>query len=273
MAHCQSLRIALYRVFVQPALLRPALPYLLSSSAYQFRYNSTIRQPPVEPSQQNTAASNEPPKKRSYKDRLAEKESARSSLAPERITRPPRIKGAPPRPPQDTEIRSKYIDFIDREGQFKAHVWRDDVLRLLDPRTEHLVQVDPPDPEDPQSVPKCKIITKAYMRESERVREELAKERSKIERSSKTVELNWAIAPADLELKLNKAKSFLEEGRKVEITIASKKRKRKATKNEMDELLKKMMESIESIDSVTQIAPVEGKVGGTMTYFFEKKKS
>lgn len=190
----------------------------------------------------------------------------------EPITQAPKIKGAPQRPPQDLEIRSKYIDFIDREGGFNAHVWRDDVLRMLDPRTEHLVQVDFPDPDDPRAIPKCKIVTKAYMRETERAKKEIAKERSKVERSGKIVELNWAIAPGDLDMKLNKASSFLEEGRKVDIIIAPKKRKRVATKEEMDELLKKMWESVESVEGVTQIAPTEGKMGGTMTYFFEKKK-
>lgn len=147
------------------------------------------------------------------------------------------------------------------------------MLRLVDPRTEHLVQVALPDPEDPQAVPKCKIYTKVYMREQERLKNETAKERLKVERSGKIVELNWAIAPGDLEMKLNKAISFLEEGRKVDIIIAPKKRKRAATRHEMDELLRKMLESVEGVEGVKQIAPAEGEVGGTITYFFEKKKT
>lgn len=117
---------------------------------------------------------------------------------------------------------------------------------MIDPRTEHLVQVDFPDPDDPLAVPKCKIVTKAYMRETERAKKELAKERLKVERSGKIVELNWAIAPGDLEMKLNKASSFLEEGRTVDIIIAPKKRKRVATKDEMDELLEKMWEAVKA---------------------------
>ncbi|KAE9965055.1 hypothetical protein BLS_007897 [Venturia inaequalis] len=272
MSHCQSLRIALYRVFVRPALLNPTIPCLLPSSAYQSYSNSTLQRPPVEPSTQNSTSSNEPPKKRSYKDRAADKEAARSPFATERITPVPNIKGAPRRPPQDHQIRSEYIDFIDREGVFNGHVLRNDVLKLLDPRTEHLVQVDFPDPDDPRAVPRCKIVTKAYMRETERTKKEMDKERLKVERSGKIVELNWAIAPADLEMKFNKAVSFLEEGRKVDIMIAPKKRKRVATKDEMDELLKKMLETVESVEGVTQIARTDGKVGGTMTFFFEKKK-
>lgn len=81
MSHCQSLRIALYRVFVRPALLNPTIPCLLPSSAYQSYSNSTLQRPPVEPSTQNSTSSNEPPKKRSYKDRAADKEAARSPFA------------------------------------------------------------------------------------------------------------------------------------------------------------------------------------------------
>lgn len=81
MSHCHSLRIALYRVFVRPALLNPTIPCLLPSSACQPRSNTTLQRPPAEPSKQNSAASNDPPKKRSYKDRLADKEAARSPFA------------------------------------------------------------------------------------------------------------------------------------------------------------------------------------------------
>lgn len=81
MSHCQSLRIALYRVFVRPALLNPSIPCLLPGSAYQSRSISTVQWPPTEPSQQDTAINDELPKKRSYKDRIAEREAARSPFA------------------------------------------------------------------------------------------------------------------------------------------------------------------------------------------------
>ncbi|TID18224.1 Translation initiation factor 3 [Venturia nashicola] len=274
MSHCQSLRIALYRVFVRPALLNPIIPCLLPSSAYQTRSNTTAQWPPVEPSQHDSAATSVEPKKRSYKDRLAEKKAARSPFASERhaITQAPKIKGAPPRLPRDLEIRSRYIDFVDREGGFNPDVLRDDVLKMLDPLTEHLVQVDVPDPDDPRAVPKCKIFTKEHLRERERVKKEIEKERLKVERSSKIVELNWAIATGDLELKLNQVGSFLEEGRKVDIMIAPKRRKRAATKDEIEELVNKIWEKLESVGGVTQAAPAEGEKGGTMTFFFQKKK-
>jgi translation initiation factor IF-3 len=155
---------------------------------------------------------------------------------------------------------------------FNPRVWRDDVLKMLDPRSEHLVQVAAADPDDPRSVPKCKIVSKSYIREKAKAAKDSAKERSKAERSGKIVELNWAIAPGDLEMKLNKICAFLEEGRKVDVMIAPKKRKRVASKDEMDEVLKRMMESVDLVEGVMQIAPTEGKVGGTMTYYFEKKK-
>lgn len=143
---------------------------------------------------------------------------------------------------------------------------------MLDPRSEHLVQVDPADPDDPRSLPKCKIVSKSYLREKARAEQESVKERSKVQRSGKIVELNWAIAPGDLEMKLNKVCAFLEEGRKVDVMIAPRKRKRVASKDEMDEVLKRMLESVETVEGVTQIATPEGKVGGTMIYFFEKRK-
>jgi translation initiation factor IF-3 len=189
-----------------------------------------------------------------------------------RITQAPKIKGAPDRPPQDLEIRSKYIAYVDREGMFNPRVWRDDVLKMLDPRSEHLVQVESADPDDPRSLPKCKIVSKSYIREKAKAAQDSAKERSKAERSGKIVELNWAIAPGDLEMKLNKVCTFLEEGRKVDVMIAPKKRKRVANKEEMEEVLRRMIESVETVEGVTQIATPEGNVGGTMVYYFEKRK-
>lgn len=115
-------------------------------------------------------------------------------------------------------------------------------------------------------------MSKVSLREKERATREKAKERLKAERFGKIVEMNWAIAPGDLEMKLKKVNAFLEEGRKVDIVIAPKKRRRVATKEEMDDLVKKILESVQMVEGVIQAAPTEGKLGGTMTYFFEKKQ-
>jgi len=97
------------------------------------------------------------------------------------------------------------------------------------------------------------------------------KEKGKADRAGKTIELNWAIAPGDLEIKISKICTFLEEGRKVDVMVAPKKRKRKASADEMEGLLAKLDEGIARVQGAAQVTPPEGKIGGHMTFFYEKR--
>jgi translation initiation factor IF-3 len=83
--------------------------------------------------------------------------------------------------------------------------------------------------------------------------------------------MNWGIAPGDLNMKIAKICAFLEEGRKVDVMIASKKRRRKASAEEMAELLAKLEEGVAKVEGAHQGTPPEGKMGETMTFYFEKR--
>lgn len=78
-------------------------------------------------------------------------------------------------------------------------------------------------------------------REKERAKEAKKKHPGKI---VKILELNWAIDNNDLAHRIGKMKEFLGKGFRVEITISPKRKGKKATVEEKEELLAKLREAV-----------------------------
>lgn len=135
--------------------------------------------------------------------------------------------------------------------------------------TEHLVQVSKVDDD---GVAICRIMTIAEMLKGKRERERIQKEQKKSLKQSvpKQIELNWAIGPNDLEHKLTQLKGFIEDGRKVEIVLASKKRQRQATPEEGEEVLRKVRAKLEEADA-REIKAMQGGMVGKHTVLTVKK--
>lgn len=145
-----------------------------------------------------------------------------------------------------------------------------DVLRQLDEKTHRLVQLTPdPSPVfDPHYTPLCKIQSKKDEYDREQARKAAAKGAKKaraLESSVKTLELNWAAAPNDLAHRLDKVREFLDQGRKVEIVLAVKKRGRRATRDECEDLLRAIRKVVEEVEGAREIRPMDGKVGAFAT--------
>ncbi|ETS80307.1 hypothetical protein PFICI_07836 [Pestalotiopsis fici W106-1] len=88
--------------------------------------------------------------------------------------------------------------------------------------------------------PVCRIIDKqAHVRDQE----DKAKEARRKELNRKEIELNWAIAPNDLQHRLKQMRAFLEKGKRVEIMIAKKRGGRVATADEAAALLEALKEA------------------------------
>lgn len=147
-------------------------------------------------------------------------------------------------------------------------VTRYDVLNSLDLKTHRLVQLSNAD------VPVCKIVSKKEEYAADKRKKEQQKEvraAAAKERSVKTLELNWAIDGNDLAHRLEKVKVFLEEGRKVEIVLAAKKRGRKASREECEGVLARIRELVAGVKGVKEAKPLEGVLGGFATMVYQGK--
>lgn len=119
----------------------------------------------------------------------------------------------------------------------------------------------------------CRIMTIADLLKQKRDKERVQKEHKKSLKQSapKQIELNWAIGPNDLEHKLTQLKGFIEDGKKVEVVLANKKRQRQATPEEGREVLKKVKAKLAEADG-REINQMQGGVVGRHTVLTVRKK-
>ncbi|WPB00383.1 uncharacterized protein RHO25_005002 [Cercospora beticola] len=168
------------------------------------------------------------------------------------------------------------IQLIDPEtNKLLEPMTRFDVLKTLDTKTHRLVQLVPDEPRNPDFIPKCKILNKKDMYESEKKAKELAKEKKRVQKvvsgeGLKTLEINWAIDQKnDLMHRLEKLKGFLAEGRRVEVVCAAKKRGRKASREECEGVVEKILAAVESVEGARQREEMKGKLGGFCQWTFQ----
>jgi len=186
------------------------------------------------------------------------------------------------RAPRDDEITARFITFVDESG--KIHEPRSTKLVLAEVESlnhtlnlragnvkpkkyKTLIQVNDGEPGVP---PICKIMDLGQMYQA-------AKKKKKQQFSSrsnavtKTIELNWAVNAGDLEHRLERMKEFLGKGYKVEVVLASKsKRKgRQATREEAEEVLRRVRGVVGETEGAKESRASEGNVLGTMTIHFE----
>ena len=169
-----------------------------------------------------------------------------------------------PRAPRDEEIKATYIKLADGTGKLQEGLLLTSVLAGLDREKEWLVQVAESTDGNPEAI--CRIVKKATLREGERQR---AKSARATARSNKTLELNWAIDPHDLEHRLGRLQDFLEKGMRVEITVAPKRKGRKATLAEALALMGRIRETAATVDRAKEMKEPEGRALGLMTMIFD----
>ena len=121
-------------------------------------------------------------------------------------------------------------------------------------------------------IPVVKLVTKDQLREEVRNQGKVITKQKKTEDSSKQIELNWAITENDLGYRLKRIAQFIKEGRRVEVLIAPKRGGRRATKEEIDELLATLRSAVAEVDGGSEEwKRMEGKIGGQLTLFFQPK--
>lgn len=170
---------------------------------------------------------------------------------------------------RNEQISSQLVYLIDNETNTISPEPRTrfDLLRRLNQTTHRLIQFDT----EHEGLPVCKIVSKKDEYEKAKRLKEASKERKKTlgaVQSLKTLELNWAMDPNDLGHRLDKIVEFLTEGKRVEIILASKKRGRKATPEECEEVLRKIRKAVDGVNGAKEAKEMEGKIGGFATLFF-----
>ncbi|EER24859.1 translation initiation factor IF-3, putative [Coccidioides posadasii C735 delta SOWgp] len=166
-------------------------------------------------------------------------------------------------PPRDEAIRHQRVHIVEEDGSIGPAIPLRQVLGRFD-RTEYsLVELISPS-ENYGSI--CKIMSKRTLRE-----QEYARSRTSKPKPAKQIELNWAIDPNDLENRLNQMESFIAKGKKVELILTSKARKRKATEPEAQKTLAAVKEKIQEIGAI-QSKKMQGRLLGHVQFFLEGKK-
>ncbi|KAG9193579.1 hypothetical protein G6011_03614 [Alternaria panax] len=181
----------------------------------------------------------------------------------------------------DKAIEADFINLVDEEGVFHRNVPLDEALASLNKVTHHLVQMtegkyDEEGYLDPENLPTCRVISKIDLRAQHQKKLETLRRQAKGQSAgsappSKSLELNWAIAPGDLKHRLVAMKKFLKEGRKVEVMLGPKKAGRKATQEEADAVMKSIKDAVEECKGARE-AKREGQVGGILQVTYEGKK-
>ncbi|KAF1986466.1 hypothetical protein K402DRAFT_332864 [Aulographum hederae CBS 113979] len=170
----------------------------------------------------------------------------------------------------DERIASVYVNFVTPENEFLPLRKLSDVISGIDRETHHIVQVadgnrSASDPKD--RIPVVKLIRKQELFEQALKQAEIKRTNKKKSVSGKTIELSWSIDGNDLSHRLRKAQEFLDEGRKVDVVLAPKKRGKVVSEKECEELLDKIKG--EFIGGTKEYKDAEGKIGGLLTLFFE----
>lgn len=173
--------------------------------------------------------------------------------------------------PWDHEITDPQIMVIDNsamEGPLSTRF----VLTKLAPE-ESLRMIDPYVPADPKEgtpvkYAVCKIVNKEDEYKAEKERKEKKKKTAKPK--TKEVEVSWGISENDLLTKMRQLGAFFEKGLKAEIVLGSKKRAKKVSEADAQELLNKVKEEVEARGG-RETNPPTGVLGAVMRLSVESK--
>ena len=183
--------------------------------------------------------------------------------------------------PRDQDIKFPFVHIRSPGGQLSEPQRTRTVLDSLNKERETLVLVAFPKAKEGDAGggadegfkwPICRVAD--LKEELRKEQEELDKQKSarKLATRTKEIELNWAIAPNDLQTRLRQLKAFLEKGLRVEILLlrkAGRDRKKRATEEEAGEVLRIVKETIAEVPGVKEFKKEQGKVGGQVRLFID----
>ena len=188
---------------------------------------------------------------------------------PHQTDPPPTIDAHTTRRYRNELIPSRHIHLVSQHNNsLSPAVSLSSELRALNPQTHYLEAVST----NPSTgFPIVKLVDKTHERERLAT---LKKRKRETKQVTKYLEMNWAIAPADLAHRLRRAKEFLDNGARVEILLARKRKgQRRAGVEEAEATLARVRDGVLALgDGVKEWAPRRGQVGGELHLFFEGSK-
>ncbi|KAF6824497.1 Translation initiation factor IF-3 [Colletotrichum musicola] len=178
--------------------------------------------------------------------------------------------------PTDKDIEDQIVMVVNEEGKLDGPYRTRNVLSSLDPETETLRMVSRAPREPAEGQPQfaiCKIINKRDEKEKERAMEKSRKEQSRKATRIKELEINWAIAPNDLQHKLRQMKTFLQKGFKVDVLLAKKKGSRVANRDEADALVQAIRDAKSEVRGAKEWKEPDGKPLKVLKLYFSGSTS
>ncbi|PYI08635.1 translation initiation factor IF3 [Aspergillus sclerotiicarbonarius CBS 121057] len=160
----------------------------------------------------------------------------------------------------DEDIGAQFVQLVNETNSLDPPASLREILRSINRADDCLQQVSAGE----NGVPICKIVNKFELREQ-------AKEKAKAPRDGlKQLELNWAIDSHDLSHRMKQLTTFLEKGRKVEVVLTKKKRKRSPTVEEVKTLMDRVMDTVREAKAVP-VKPMEGEPGRHVVLVVKKE--
>ncbi|KAE8352328.1 hypothetical protein BDV28DRAFT_135289 [Aspergillus coremiiformis] len=165
---------------------------------------------------------------------------------------------------KDEEIQSEFVQLVNEDGRLDPPVRLRNALLTIERPHNFILQVSPGVSDQ---LPICKVVNRQEMREHERAK---AKAAHAAKTSTKQIELNWAIDAHDLSHRLKQLTAFLNKGRKVEIVLTKKKRKRAPTVEEVKHLMDSIFQTTKKANAML-VKPMEGEPGKHLVLIVKKK--
>lgn len=165
---------------------------------------------------------------------------------------------------------------VNEEGRLDGPFRTREVLNSLDLELESLRMVSRAPKEPAEGQPRhaiCKIINKREEKEKERAQERARKEQARKATRIKELEINWAIAPNDLQHKLKQMRTFLQKGYKVDLLLAKKKGSRSATRDEAEALIQAIRDVKSEIRGAKEWKEPDGKPLRVLKLYFSGSTS
>ncbi|GAA5815288.1 hypothetical protein MFLAVUS_008794 [Mucor flavus] len=154
-------------------------------------------------------------------------------LAPlqQQHSKPIQSKTSSGRSRRDEEISSRFITFVDEQGEVHSRCRVQDVLNQFDRSRYFLVEVDP----SAKPNPVCRLFDKKALFEKEK--QSKKKKQTSPESVLKEIVFGWNVSSHDMEHKLNKAIQFLDKGNKVKLDIVYKRGQKRVDKETQQEVI------------------------------------
>ncbi|OBZ85897.1 Translation initiation factor IF-3 [Choanephora cucurbitarum] len=165
------------------------------------------------------------------------------------------------RPRRDEEITSRFITFVDEQGQVHHRSRVIDILSSFDRSRFFLVEVDP----TAKPNPVCRLLDKKALFEKEK--QSKKKKQTAPESVLKEIVFGWNVSAHDMEHKLNKAVQFLDKGNKVKIEIVYKRGQVRLDKEEQ----KKVIQTVTGLMDQYKLTKQPAFAGQNCAMQFERK--